>query len=234
MFLVYCEGMPHVIDLSKRKNPDIVEENIKRQLKIKEYNNKMRNGRKFDLPDGIKESELDFSPDGTECTDCGACCQVINGEAPNEIAYVELLHGDLVNLRLSKDSPFVMESRPRSLNSSGFSLKAVRSEDKGPCVCVFLSDSVGVGAECTVYNNRPSICRSFEKGSQTCIQKRKQAFFNGSLSIAPRYRPESNSLKDIKNPPELLNEYIDPPEDEEDPNVPMFNYAGVKKDSQDL
>jgi Fe-S-cluster containining protein len=84
-----------------------------------------------------------------ECLDCGACCHSINPQL------VELLGGDL-------------QSVPREFvedDDSGSHMKMAQ-DPKHDC---FVCTALGAGNKCRIYDQRPFLCRQFERGSDECL-----------------------------------------------------------------
>jgi Fe-S-cluster containining protein len=49
-------------------------------------------------------------------------------------------------------------------------------EGAGGCpACTALQGKVGEQCECVIYENRPTVCRNFEAGSDLCREAREQA-----------------------------------------------------------
>jgi len=100
-----------------------------------------------------------------DCTTCGACC--CNTDENREIGYVDYVEIDLDD-RILKKPDLV-----RRL--------VVLDDDLVPHMrlsqyqrCAALSGRVGVKVGCTIYKDRPSICREFTAGSKMCKQVRKE------------------------------------------------------------
>jgi len=92
-----------------------------------------------------------------DCTECGACCYGLAVHLTPREAKFFLASRKLKRLIKSQDDGFCMR---RTVNESRcFALKGKR----GCCTC-------------SVYDDRPRVCREFEPGSEACLRAR--AHFN--------------------------------------------------------
>lgn len=85
-----------------------------------------------------------------KCQECGACC------AYAEALWIEVTKDDAV--RINDDSLL------QNGDIEPFAMKQLSNNR-----CVALSGKVGECVECNIYDKRPSICRSFERGSPECV-----------------------------------------------------------------
>lgn len=134
---------------------------------------------------------LDFTPEpGFDCTKCGACCAPLENNPGQH--YVELLHGDMINLGLDPErhSHLVIKHEGRCPNTSGYHLKVIPNKspirDYDEVRCPLLAGEVGRSALCTVYERRPYACKVFTPGDSGCINLRQQHWLAGNRGIHPR------------------------------------------------
>lgn len=106
----------------------------------------------------MREGEFD-------CQRCGACCVQTGPQDGN--AYVYLDRSEAATLR-------------------GLGLPVVRGPLDGFCLgarphagaggrpaCAAFVGTLGAGCDCSVYEDRPSVCREFEVGGELCRQARE-------------------------------------------------------------
>ena len=91
------------------------------------------------------------------CTSCGACCACFRVDF--SVHEGEDMGGS-VPAGLSVD-----------VNDN---ILRMRGTDHSPPRCAALSGKVGVKAICGIYEWRPSPCREFEEGSDTCHRARQR------------------------------------------------------------
>jgi len=103
-----------------------------------------------------------------ECRTCGACCV---GKSSD---------GDFV--------PVTALDRRRLPTKYVKKLQAIDPPDDGPYAfglkrfgeheaCVALKGTLGKSVACDLYDVRPNYCRTFERGSQECRNRRAELFF---------------------------------------------------------
>ena len=85
-----------------------------------------------------------------DCLECGACCV-------KEPLWVEVNRSDYRRL-----------NNPEMLEPGDILPWAMKTKG-GNGQCVALDGIVGQRVCCTVYENRPEICRQVERGSEICI-----------------------------------------------------------------
>lgn len=150
--------------------------------------------------------DLDFQPaPEVDCTKCGACCSHVAGSGMVAgSAYVELLHGDLVNLGLDvegRHKHLVVARRGAARNTSGYHLRVIDAQDilrETDVRCPFLAGDVGLGVCCTVYERRPYACRRYEPGTQACTKARQQHYEAGHHgSLRPTVLPSHATARAV-------------------------------------
>ena len=97
---------------------------------------------------------------GLDCRTCGACC------APqrNDAVYVGVTAADVARMtRLWRERHVARDAILTKL------------DPVGRCVCVALRGAIGQRVSCTIYERRPSECRSFTAGTPECHKARRQA-----------------------------------------------------------
>lgn len=84
-----------------------------------------------------------------DCTKCGACCM-----------------GQLIMLSSRDHPPFMMIEimEPQGLN--------VMRQQHGRCIA--LHGRLAIDTTCSIYEDRPEICRVMEPGCWACVDIRKQ------------------------------------------------------------
>ena len=102
-----------------------------------------------------------------DCQLCGACCVQLGPDDGN--AYVYLDKEEARRMR-GLGLPVVQ-------GVLGSSCLGVRSHDGagGRPACVAFTGELGGPCGCSVYEDRPSVCREFEVGGQLCRQARELA-----------------------------------------------------------
>ncbi len=102
-----------------------------------------------------------------DCQSCGACC--VHLGAYDGDAYVYLDRGEAARMR--RLGLRVVEA---ALGSK--CLAAAPHEGAwGYPACVAFEGEFGVRCGCSVYADRPSVCRDFGSGSDVCIEARERA-----------------------------------------------------------
>ncbi|GAC1371334.1 MAG: hypothetical protein NVS3B10_13410 [Polyangiales bacterium] len=100
-----------------------------------------------------------------DCVTCGACCY--NTDENREIDYVDYVE---------------IAARDRILRRPELVRRlVVLDDDLVPHMkmnhhqrCAALSGRLGVKVGCTIYHDRPTLCREFSAGSEMCIQVRRE------------------------------------------------------------
>ena len=104
------------------------------------------------------------SPD---CLTCGACCvSPFVGEG-----YIRLDVEE--EERLGRKGLPVLEVVPDPHDR--IVLLGTKRNGQGTRVCMALTGRVGKQVACSIYEDRPSLCRQFEAGSPECHQARRAA-----------------------------------------------------------
>jgi Fe-S-cluster containining protein len=120
-----------------------------------------------------KPSEPDYN-----CRTCGACC-----------AFYQ------------KVEVFTSDPHSKWLWENGFvefqDLTPVMKQKNG--VCIAFNGTVGQKAECTIYENRPAVCRDFEAGSAPC---RTVVFVEINRKGKTLFKPDDPDSWPKEKPPE--------------------------------
>jgi Fe-S-cluster containining protein len=102
-----------------------------------------------------------------DCLTCGACCaSPFVGEG-----YIRLNVAE--EERLGRKGLPVLEVVPDP--EDRIVLLGTKRNSQGVCVCVALAGKVGRQVACSIYGERPELCRQFEAGSPECHQARRAA-----------------------------------------------------------
>jgi Fe-S-cluster containining protein len=97
---------------------------------------------------------------GLDCRTCGACCAPQRSDA----VYVGVTAADIARMsRLWRERHVARDAILTKL------------DPVGRCVCVALRGAIGQRVSCTIYERRPSECRSFTAGTPECHKARRQA-----------------------------------------------------------
>lgn len=113
-----------------------------------------------------------------DCQSCGACCKA----HPNYEgrSYVKIYDQDFERLTDEQREKYTVTIPLGSSEASGYSYLdnwlqrgAMRLvEDKK---CAALTGEIGNCVGCDIYDNRPDVCRGFEKGDDSCHFARMEA-----------------------------------------------------------
>ncbi|MGD9629502.1 MAG: YkgJ family cysteine cluster protein [Pyrinomonadaceae bacterium] len=137
-------------------------------------------------------SERQITPDTEpipDCVTCGACCMfagivpTLPGEASKLDAVWEIVLDDAEDVAVGRVIP--------------------RDPESG--YCVNLQSAPGEGVGCTVYSDRPFVCRDFDAGSDRCHAYRRMLGIEPPLSDAEletveskiMSRPNSDRISDV-------------------------------------
>jgi Fe-S-cluster containining protein len=100
-----------------------------------------------------------------DCLTCGACCA-----SPFEGAgYIRLSVAE--EERLGRKGLPVLEVLPDP--EDRIVLLGTKRNNQGVHVCIALAGKVGTQVACSIYADRPELCRQFEAGSPECHQARR-------------------------------------------------------------
>jgi len=88
------------------------------------------------------------------CNTCGACCRGLEVDAGE--------FGDDVPAHLTKEDRL---------------LGLVMRTRKGQCIA--LRGTIGVSTRCSIYEDRPQVCRDFSPGCELCLVSREKAGLKG-------------------------------------------------------
>ncbi len=97
-----------------------------------------------------------------DCLTCGACCHA----GPN---YVQLYEEDLVVLRARGAMHLVAKSTQDPLRAGETGEELYLRFENGRCAAL---SHAGETWPCTIYEDRPLLCRVFEAGSKPCLAAR--------------------------------------------------------------
>lgn len=114
-----------------------------------------------------------------DCVSCGACC-VADDYHVDRDDWVQLEPADFRRLTPKQrrslvilqenQKPFVA---PDNLPRTSADRLRTKEIDKFGTVCACLEGIPGVKVACTIYKNRPVICREFQAGERACLEVRK-------------------------------------------------------------
>lgn len=113
-----------------------------------------------------------------DCQTCGACCTYFHKSDEKDSNYP--LWGVPIN-PLFKGVPakFVQIGRRLTICDSqtdaenGISYETTRFVRPDGFKCSALKGKVGSEVSCSIYDDRPPVCRNFEVGSERCLEARK-------------------------------------------------------------
>ena len=101
-----------------------------------------------------------------DCQACGACCcNTDENRAEKYRDYVEVTKRALLNRR-----PDLLR-RLTVLNAAGERHMKLRGKEER---CIALEGKLGVRVSCSVYELRPSACRTVKPGSRECLRDRRE------------------------------------------------------------
>ena len=102
-----------------------------------------------------------------DCLICGACCaSPFIGEG-----YIQLDPDE--EERLGRSGLPVLEVVPDP--EDRIVMLGTKRNGQGVLVCAALTGRLGRRVACTIYEDRPQLCRQFEAGSPECYQARRAA-----------------------------------------------------------
>ena len=111
-------------------------------------------------------TELDYRTIMTsplDCLTCGACCaSPFLGEG-----YIQLNAEEEKRLGRKGLPVLVIVPDPEDR----IVMLGTKINSQGMRVCVGLTGKVGKQVSCTIYEDRPTLCRQFEAGSPECLQR---------------------------------------------------------------
>jgi Fe-S-cluster containining protein len=122
---------------------------------------------------GNKNSKK-LDPNKNYCLDCGACCNYFKVYFPKEES--SALGGQV-------PADFVEKYDKKSINMIG------RQKFRGGISCKALEGEIGKQVSCSIYENRPSVCRAFEVISPVGVQntrcKKARVYFGLPGDLEP-------------------------------------------------
>jgi hypothetical protein len=111
------------------------------------------------------------------CQECGACCSYFHIEEEKENNYP--MWGVAINPNNHQvPQQFIQIGRPLEICDSpedadnGISYETTLFMKTNALRCVALVGEIGTHTACEIYENRPSVCRHFEAGSDKCLDAR--------------------------------------------------------------
>jgi hypothetical protein len=99
-------------------------------------------------------------PPELDCKTCGACCVSKSGSKRHASLEPEDVEAIPPSLRLVHQDADGSWTRTK-----------VNAQEQ--TVCAALTGTVGGNCQCSIYGNRPTVCRIFEAGSTECLKARK-------------------------------------------------------------
>lgn len=111
-----------------------------------------------------------------DCQSCGACCQTSRPLGSRVARQQFGLPTTDTWANCTTDDVKRMSRRVRLklvsiVDSEGGRNQAIPLRDDG--TCIFLRGNVAEHVKCSIYDERPTICRRFESGSEFCIAARR-------------------------------------------------------------
>ncbi len=105
--------------------------------------------------------------DNLDCVTCGACCFGQNN-------YVQVFADDVARLGPEQTATYVAEPVSSTLPSVGRPAEAERfmKMKGGHCSALRTPEPNQPRWLCAVYEDRPTLCRAFERGSASCLAAR--------------------------------------------------------------
>ena len=117
--------------------------------------------------------------DVPECRTCGACCT--GSSSDGDFVPVTRLDRKRLPTKYQKKLQDLSEQTSGAMQALG--LKRFGAVE----ACIALKGTLGKDIQCDVYAQRPDFCRTFEKGSQQCHDRRRERFY-----ITPTYTSDDN------------------------------------------
>lgn len=112
-----------------------------------------------------------------DCESCGACCSYgVPYLAASEAYryYVEVTKGDHDRLEAAgKVRLIVLNENPRELAHGH--MRMTKPNREIPSQCAALEGEIAKMVTCSIYKDRPNVCRDFEVGSTECLRARRLA-----------------------------------------------------------
>ena len=87
----------------------------------------------------------------TECAGCGSCCEFFQA--------IDVFEEE-TNFQWLKANGYITEDNEHTM----YAMKQVEDSTR----CIALRGEVGKDASCSIYENRPEVCRIFTGGSDRC------------------------------------------------------------------
>jgi Fe-S-cluster containining protein len=119
-----------------------------------------------------------------DCCKCGACCLALS----HQIVFADLRQDELAPLRKTLGSKFrtlvhlpsIFDRLALTLSGSYVPAGAIKTKelvdaaDDSVCACALLEGVPGKKVRCTIYKDRPHVCRTaVTPGDKTCMALRK-------------------------------------------------------------
>lgn len=115
-----------------------------------------------------------LDPNKNYCLDCGACCNFFKVYFPKEES--SALGGQV-------PADFVEKYDRKNINMIG------RQKFRGGVRCKALEGEIGKQVSCSIYENRPSVCRAFEVISPEGVQNPRCAKARKDFGLVPNLEP---------------------------------------------
>ncbi len=104
-----------------------------------------------------------------DCKACGACC----APSYDDDRYVQISEKDYARLSSPYRNLLVVSEHVPALRERIMWLRSKINQDKDQ-VCACLVGTLGESVRCSIYEDRPGICRSFKAGSIYCKEAREE------------------------------------------------------------
>jgi len=98
-----------------------------------------------------------------DCQSCGACCKA--HPSYEGMNYVRIYNEDAQRMTPEQRQQYTVK-----LRGGAHAMRLV--EDKR---CAALDGEIGSCVSCRIYDNRPEVCRNFERGDDSCRFARMEA-----------------------------------------------------------
>ena len=110
-----------------------------------------------------------------DCRKCGACCTSVawNPASAVQRPFADMTDDEAEKLE-TKRPGLVTLCQPEgwTFEEPRFAMAIKKNDPRGRCVA--LTGTVGKRVSCSIYEDRPAGCRSFEPGGEECLEIRRK------------------------------------------------------------